>query len=123
MSVSTFTVQSRPDVLQSAVIPGKYYHYITDNLTWNEANKNCKSKYKTGQLVKIESYTEQTFLLANSPGWQHIWIGLSDALANVEGEFTWRDGSGQTWSSQKTTFPWNYGEPNNLCKVSLVIKV
>ncbi|XP_012921231.1 low affinity immunoglobulin epsilon Fc receptor [Heterocephalus glaber] len=80
----------------------KCYYFGEGPKQWVQARFTCNDL--EGRLVSIHSQEEQDFLTkhANKEG---SWIGLRDL--DIEGEFTWMDGSPLDYSN------WQSGEPNN----------
>lgn len=100
-------------ILQTATFGGHTYHYVVDDggsrITWTDAEAFAVSL--GGHLVTIDDATENEFVRSfASPfvGAPHngAWIGLNDV--DVEGQYTWIDGSTSSYRN------WQPGEPNNL---------
>uniref|UniRef100_A0A668RSK8 C-type lectin domain-containing protein n=1 Tax=Oreochromis aureus TaxID=47969 RepID=A0A668RSK8_OREAU len=73
---------------------GKCYFFSTSKSSWNESSTECITK--GGDLVKIDSSEEQSFLRIaiqqKIEGYDDFfWIGLTDSA--VEGRWLWVDGS------------------------------
>ncbi|CAI5691450.1 unnamed protein product [Oreochromis niloticus] len=88
----------------------KCYFFSTSKSSWNESSTECITK--GGDLVKIDSSEEQSFLkialdfLLNSYD-DIFWIGLTDSA--VEGRWLWVDGSPL---NESLTF-WFFHEPDD----------
>ncbi|XP_059206322.1 hepatic lectin-like [Centropristis striata] len=89
---------------------GNCYYFSNTVLTWEQSRDQCRS-YR-GDLVKIDSEAEQTFLelrlreKMNLPE-DKFWIGLTDS--ETEGRWLWADGSPL---DQSFTF-WSSRQPDN----------
>ncbi|XP_039459183.1 CD209 antigen-like protein A [Oreochromis aureus] len=73
---------------------GKCYFFSTSKSSWNERSTECITK--GGDLVKIDSSEEQSFLRIaiqqKLESYDNLfWIGLTDSA--VEGRWLWVDGS------------------------------
>ncbi|XP_063324587.1 C-type lectin domain family 4 member E-like [Pelmatolapia mariae] len=73
---------------------GKCYYFSSSNSSWNESRVECRAK--GGDLVKIDSREEQTFLQRRlrdvmTEDEDKFWIGLTDSA--VEDRWLWVDGS------------------------------
>ncbi|XP_028256558.1 CD209 antigen-like protein E isoform X2 [Parambassis ranga] len=89
---------------------GRCYYFYTKNSSWEKSRRFCKEK--GGDLVKIDSREEQSFLDSRlSEIMMHaedkFWIGLTDS--QTEAAWTWVDGSPL---NQSLTF-WSKGEPDD----------
>ncbi|XP_038581184.1 C-type lectin domain family 4 member E-like [Micropterus salmoides] len=89
---------------------GKCYNFSTNRSSWNNSRVECQQQ--GGDLVKIDSREEQTFLelklrdKMNEPE-DKFWIGLTDS--KEEGTWLWADGSPLNTS---LSF-WSSIEPDN----------
>ncbi|XP_059206249.1 hepatic lectin-like [Centropristis striata] len=89
---------------------GKCYYFSNTVLTWEQSRDQCRS-YR-GDLVKIDSGEEQTFLelrlreKMNLPE-DKFWIGLTDS--ETEGRWLWADGS----PLDPSFIFWSSREPDN----------
>uniref|UniRef100_A0A3Q1H4J3 C-type lectin domain-containing protein n=1 Tax=Anabas testudineus TaxID=64144 RepID=A0A3Q1H4J3_ANATE len=89
---------------------GKCYYFSTTKSTWNQSRDDCRSK--GGDLVKIDSREEQSFLELRlrqkmDSDYDKFWIGLTDS--KEEDKWLWVDDSPLNTS---LTF-WIRGEPDN----------
>ncbi|XP_039462100.1 CD209 antigen-like protein E isoform X2 [Oreochromis aureus] len=89
---------------------GKCYYFSNNKSSWNESRDECRAK--RGDLVKIDSREEQTFLERRlrdvmTEVQDKFWIGLTDSA--VEGRWVWVDGSPLNESLEF----WSKGEPDN----------
>ncbi|XP_042290962.1 C-type lectin domain family 4 member E-like [Thunnus maccoyii] len=92
---------------------GKCYYFSITNSSWEESRRYCRSQ--GGDLVKIDSREEQTFLskkLSDKMNYHEdkFWIGLTDS--KKEGEWFWVDDSPLNTS---LSF-WRKGEQDNWTK-------
>ncbi|XP_042081379.1 type-2 ice-structuring protein-like [Haplochromis burtoni] len=90
----------------------KCYFFSTSKSSWNESSTGCSTK--GGDLVKIDSKEEQSFLrIAIQQKIESyddlFWIGLTDSA--VEGRWLWVDGSPL---NESLTFWFFHDEPNDL---------
>lgn len=82
-------------------------------MAWDNARKSCEDV--GGNLIKIETKEENTFLLntflqiPSSEVFIEAWIGLSDK--DKEGTFVWTDGTPQSNSEDCTV--WADDQPND----------
>ncbi|XP_026203102.2 CD209 antigen-like protein 2 [Anabas testudineus] len=89
---------------------GKCYYFSTRESTWNQSRDYCRSK--GGDLVKIDSREEQSFLVRRlrekmNDDYDTFWIGLTDS--QEEDKWLWVDDS-----PLNTSFLfWNDTEPSN----------
>ncbi|XP_051811594.1 hepatic lectin-like [Acanthochromis polyacanthus] len=89
---------------------GKCYNFTTNKSSWEESRCFCQSQ--GGDLVKIDSRDEQSFLERRlrdvmEEDQDKFWIGLTDS--KEEGRWLWVDGS---LLDERLTF-WNHREPDN----------
>ncbi|XP_013763437.1 C-type lectin domain family 4 member C-like [Pundamilia nyererei] len=89
---------------------GKCYYFSISKSSWEQSRDECRAK--GGELVKIDSREEQTFLVRRlrvvmTEAEDKFWIGLTDSA--VEGRCLWVDGS---QLNQSLTF-WRVKEPDN----------
>ncbi|XP_023119896.1 hepatic lectin-like [Amphiprion ocellaris] len=89
---------------------GKCYNFTTNKSSWEESRCFCQSQ--GGDLVKIDSSDEQSFLERRlkdvmNEAEDKFWIGLTDS--EEEGRWLWVDGSPL---NERLKF-WNYKEPDN----------
>ncbi|XP_042290964.1 CD209 antigen-like protein E isoform X1 [Thunnus maccoyii] len=89
---------------------GKCYYFSTTTSSWEESRRYCQSQ--GGDLVKIDSWDEQTFLtkeLSDKMNYYEdmFWIGLTDS--KEEGKWFWVDDSPLNTS---LSF-WREHEPDN----------
>ncbi|XP_025758279.1 hepatic lectin-like isoform X2 [Oreochromis niloticus] len=73
---------------------GKCYYFSIRKSSWEQSRDECRAK--GGDLVKIESREEQSFLERRlrdvmTEAEDKFWIGLTDSA--VEGRWVWVDGS------------------------------
>uniref|UniRef100_A0A669BIA1 C-type lectin domain-containing protein n=1 Tax=Oreochromis niloticus TaxID=8128 RepID=A0A669BIA1_ORENI len=73
---------------------GKCYYFSISKSSWKQSRDQCRAK--GGDLVKIDSREEQTFLERRlrdvmTEAEDKFWIGLTDSA--VEGRWVWGDGS------------------------------
>uniref|UniRef100_A0A3B4FVY3 C-type lectin domain-containing protein n=1 Tax=Pundamilia nyererei TaxID=303518 RepID=A0A3B4FVY3_9CICH len=73
---------------------GKCYYFSISKSSWEQSRDECRAK--GGELVKIDSREEQTFLVRRlrvvmTEAEDKFWIGLTDSA--VEGRCLWVDGS------------------------------
>uniref|UniRef100_A0A669CRV7 Hepatic lectin-like n=1 Tax=Oreochromis niloticus TaxID=8128 RepID=A0A669CRV7_ORENI len=73
---------------------GKCYYFSNNKSSWNQSRDECRAK--GGDLVKIDSREEQTFLERRlrdvmTEVEDKFWIGLTDSAE--EGRWVWADGS------------------------------
>uniref|UniRef100_I3KMK9 C-type lectin domain-containing protein n=1 Tax=Oreochromis niloticus TaxID=8128 RepID=I3KMK9_ORENI len=85
---------------------GKCYYFSNNKSSWNKSRDECRAK--GGDLVKIDSREEQSFLERRlrdvmTRDEDKFWIGLTDSAA--EGRWVWVDGS-----SLDQRFDWHNGE-------------
>ncbi|XP_039876050.1 C-type lectin domain family 4 member E-like isoform X7 [Simochromis diagramma] len=90
----------------------KCYFFSTSKSSWNESSTGCSTK--GGDLVKIDSKEEQSFLrIAIQQKIESyddlFWIGLTDSAE--EGRWLWVDGSPL---NESLTFWFFHDEPNDL---------
>ncbi|XP_065327893.1 CD209 antigen-like protein A [Pelmatolapia mariae] len=86
------------------------YFFSTSKSSWNESSTECITK--GGDLVKIDSSEEQSFLRTTiqqiTGGYEiYFWIGLTDSAE--EGRWLWVDGSPL---NERLTF-WYFHEPDD----------
>ncbi|XP_051811573.1 C-type lectin domain family 4 member E-like isoform X1 [Acanthochromis polyacanthus] len=89
---------------------GKCYNFTTNKSSWEESRCFCQSQ--GGDLVKIDSRDEQSFLERRlrdvmEKAEDKFWIGLTDS--KEEGRWLWVDGS---LLVERLKF-WSSGEPDN----------
>ncbi|XP_025758276.1 CD209 antigen-like protein E isoform X1 [Oreochromis niloticus] len=89
---------------------GKCYYFSISKSSWNQSRDECRAK--GGDLVKIESREEQSFLERRlrdvmTEGRDKFWIGLTDSAE--EGRWVWVDGS----SLDQSLKFWSGNEPDN----------
>ncbi|XP_074555315.1 type-2 ice-structuring protein-like [Halichoeres trimaculatus] len=86
-------------------VGGRYFRYETRELTWPEAEGNCRSL--GGHLASVHSFYEYQLIqgLITPSGNPEVWLGGSDALR--EGVWEWTDGTTFQYAN------WCTGEPNN----------
>ncbi|KAL3984240.1 protein sprouty-like proiein [Sarotherodon galilaeus] len=89
---------------------GKCYYFSVNKSSWEQSRDECGAK--EGDLVKIDSREEQTFLQRRlravmTEAEDKFWIGLTDSA--VEGRWVWADGSPL---DQSLKF-WSGNEPDN----------
>ncbi|XP_039461104.1 C-type lectin domain family 5 member A-like [Oreochromis aureus] len=90
---------------------GKCYFFSTSKSSWNESSTECITK--GGDLVKIDSSEEQSFLRIaiqqKIKSYDDLfWIGLTDSA--VEGRWLWVDGSPL---NESLTFWFFHDEPDD----------
>ncbi|XP_067468335.1 C-type lectin domain family 4 member D-like isoform X7 [Thunnus thynnus] len=106
-----FTGDSRPKCDKDwEQYGGKCYYFSITNSSWEESRRDCQSQ--GGDLVKIDSRDEQTFLTKKlsdkmNDAEDKFWIGLTDS--KKEGEWFWVDDSPLNTS---LSF-WQKREPDN----------
>ncbi|XP_065325929.1 galactose-specific lectin nattectin-like, partial [Pelmatolapia mariae] len=88
----------------------KCYYFSISKSSWKQSRDECRAK--EGDLVKIDSREEQTFLERRlrdvmTRDEDKFWIGLTDSA--VEGRWVWVDGSPL---DQSLKF-WSGNEPDN----------
>ncbi|XP_051811579.1 hepatic lectin-like isoform X6 [Acanthochromis polyacanthus] len=88
----------------------KCYNFTTNKSSWEESRCFCQSQ--GGDLVKIDSRDEQSFLERRlrdvmEKAEDKFWIGLTDS--KEEGRWLWVDGS---LLDERLKF-WSYKEPDN----------
>ncbi|XP_039462085.1 C-type lectin domain family 4 member E-like [Oreochromis aureus] len=88
----------------------KCYYFSNNKSSWNQSRDECRAK--GGDLVKIDSREEQTFLQRRlkdvmTEAEDKFWIGLTDSA--VEGRWEWADRSPLNESLKF----WNRNEPDN----------
>ncbi|XP_039462084.1 CD209 antigen-like protein E [Oreochromis aureus] len=88
----------------------KCYYFSNNESSWNKSRDECRAK--GGDLVKIESREEQTFLERKltdvmTEAEDKFWIGLTDSA--VEKTWVWVDGSPLNESLKF----WSRNEPDN----------
>jgi len=81
---------------------GSIYRLITAG-RWEQAQTQAQSL--GGNLVTINSQSEQDFLTGEFGGSEQFWIGLTDKV--TEGQFKWINGETSTYTN------WNTGQPDN----------
>ncbi|KAM6963927.1 C-type lectin domain family 4 member E-like [Tautogolabrus adspersus] len=78
----------------------KCYYFSSRTLTWGSSRAWCQTQ--GGDLLVIDSEPEQIFIFESSRALQQsgsrLWIGMTDA--EVEGEWSWVDGSSVTSNRQ-----------------------
>ncbi|XP_025758272.1 CD209 antigen-like protein A isoform X6 [Oreochromis niloticus] len=89
---------------------GKCYYFSNNKSSWNKSRDECRAK--GGDLVKIDSREEQSFLERRlrdvmTRDEDKFWIGLTDSAA--EGRWVWVDGS----SLDQSLKFWSRNEPDN----------
>ncbi|XP_023250607.1 CD209 antigen-like protein E [Seriola lalandi dorsalis] len=87
---------------------GQCYFFSISRSSWEDSRNECKRR--GGDLVKIDSREEQSFLknrLQKMDNRDKFWIGLTDSA--VEGEWLWVDGS----QLSKSLSFWFWQEPDN----------
>ncbi|KAL3984230.1 RAD51-like protein 3 [Sarotherodon galilaeus] len=89
---------------------GKCYYFSINKSSWKQSRDECRAK--GGDLVKIDSREEQTFLERRlrdvmNEAEDKFWIGLTDSA--VEGRWVWADGSPL---NERLQF-WSRDEPDN----------
>ncbi|CAI5691480.1 C-type lectin domain family 4 member E-like isoform X2 [Oreochromis niloticus] len=85
---------------------GKCYYFSISKSSWYVSRTECRTT--GGDLVKIDSSEEQSFLKTKIEYGSYFWIGLTDSAK--EGRWLWVDGSPL---NERLTF-WFDGEPNNM---------
>eukprot|EP00118_Oscarella_pearsei_P022672 m.264678 g.264678 ORF g.264678 m.264678 type:complete len:1411 (+) comp40476_c0_seq1:1691-5923(+) len=82
-----------------------YKFDIPIRLSWTDARARCRQY--GADLISIHSPEELSFVVTQFQQKKYgtIWFGLNDR--NIEGGYTWSDGSPVQYTS------WNRGEPNN----------
>ncbi|XP_030018046.1 type-2 ice-structuring protein-like [Sphaeramia orbicularis] len=83
------------------------FHYVAEEMSWADAEKNCQ-KHK-GNLASVHSEAELQFIHSLQPAAAAgvgMWIGGSDCYK--EGSWMWSDGSVFQFTY------WCPAEPNNL---------
>ncbi len=73
---------------------------------WNFAENECRTRFRGGHLVSINSAAENTFVRGLVPTTQGIMFGFSDA-SRAANDFAWFDGSSVGYTN------WNPGQPDN----------
>ena len=102
-SLRSSTVQVTVD---GVTCTGQTYNnscYKAYSFKYNYSGAQAYCEDQGGYLVKITSYSENTFVRSMISG--HIWIGANDISS--EGSFKWPDGGSLVFSN------WDSGEPNN----------
>ena len=85
---------------------------ITEKLSWNDAESNCKKE--GGSLASVQSSKENEFLLELASQYKNripYWIGAND-LVN-EGQFVWSDGVPLSYSNWKKGHPYKEQRKRN----------
>jgi len=80
---------------------GNYYKVFYENVSWHEAREKCETM--GGYLAVVRSKAEDEFVAEISRS--HVWLGATDE--DMEGQWTWLDGTPMTYSN------WDRTEPNN----------
>ncbi|XP_076735055.1 CD209 antigen-like protein C [Maylandia zebra] len=84
---------------------GKCYYFSTRKSSWDVSRTECRTK--GGDLVKIDSKEEQSFLKTKIEYGSYFWIGLTDSAE--EGRWLWVDGSPL---NERLAF-WSFLEPDD----------
>ncbi|XP_053272581.1 macrophage mannose receptor 1 isoform X2 [Pleuronectes platessa] len=82
------------------------YHFVSDVMTWTEAQSYCREKYT--DLATIENTEEMKKLkdtVFNAGHSSEVWIGLYSHI-----DWKWSDGFNQSGAEYRR---WYSGEPNN----------
>ncbi|KAL3984216.1 potassium inwardly-rectifying channel subfamily J member 1 [Sarotherodon galilaeus] len=84
---------------------GNCYYFSTRKSSWDVSRTECRTK--GGDLVKIDSSEEQSFLKTKIEYGGYFWIGLTDSAE--EGKWLWVDGS----PLNERLASWSFREPDD----------
>lgn len=94
-----------PDCVEHWFGPHRY-QLCPNERTWQEARQHCQDFGADLVIVDDDTENARLYALLQTTGlFDQAWLGLTDV--DVEGQFTWFDGS------PLAVFGWSWGEPND----------